>query len=299
MPKENQITEETEANLQAKIEEAIAAEDSDEVSEEETTDTTEETSTEDLVSDDAGEAGEDTDQETVSDKADESDVADEESEESEEASKEETVVDLLKLYGLDGKFDSEADALASIQHAERTIGNLNYEKQQLLQQLKDKQPSKSTEIDIDKFSENPQQALLDAGYITADQVDLYVQDAIDKNNAKEFCQSKDDFRELRPVMEQILMANPAIEAYGHLDGAKELYRMASELKRQATIKKPKVEVVKSDAENKERAKTVGGKRGGGSKKNQPKTDKFGFTPEDYINKPEEEILSTPGIFGDT
>lgn len=314
MSPENQALVPTDAELDAAIEEAIANESTEAKSEEETTDTTKETSTEE-------ETREDTKQETVSDEKseetekpdektedkEESEESEEAEEESEETSEEKAEVDLLKLHGLDKKYNSIEDAIAGIPHAERTIGDLNYEKQQMLldrQRLAEGQQSrKPTKLDLDKFSENPEEALAEAGYKTTDEVVNLVNDAItdamEQRDVRDFHASLPDFKELEPVMIELFHQNPALSAYGQLAAAKELYRMASDKKRQATATKPTVEVVKTDAEKKERAKTVGGKQGGGNKQDQPKTDKFGFTPQDYLTKSEEEIESTEGIFGDT
>ena len=280
--------------LAGEIAEQLAKQDSEEA-DQQTTDTTEETPIEEAEEEATPEG--DTDLDTVSEETEDGEPeADEEATEEEE-----TEVDYFALYGLDKKYETPAEALKANAFQEQEIQRLRYEIQQRDQQLQSAQrplpQDPPTEgADDDDIYTNPEAAMAKRGFVRKDQVETMLDQRLQVDRMNKFIEETPDYQELEPVMSRILQENPAIQAFGPHKAVKTLHTLAKMEVAKHTKPKPKV-TVKPSADS-SRAVTAGGNKGGTKKTGPVKTDRFGLTPQDYATKPIEEIMNTPGMFGD-
>lgn len=183
---------------------------------------------------------------------------------------------LLAKHGLDGKYASEEEALKALKAQEVTISQHNMERQgwerriDALERKREETPP--TKINAERFEEDPQAALEDAGYVqqgdVAQMVAGGIQNAMDAKDANEFMtdkvRSRADGVAFEEVMDRISRQTPWIGTVPRTAAVKYLFNEARELMGETPIKKVEVKPAPG-AGKKPNANTSGGGRSGAAK----------------------------------
>ncbi len=197
-----------------------------------------------------------------------------------ETTQEPDLAELFRQQGLNERFADPAammrDQNRYITEIEQERSSLKREREELQRQLQTRQVQRqeTTELDQDKFLEDPVGILKSAGLVTEDSVnrmlderDRQIADQNSIQRAQAFRASKDDFDSLDPVMSNLALKYPGIRAMPTDEAVEVLYEMASRGKK--TVVQP------ADTSKKNRASTSGG--------TSSTTNKGGTAPENTLD----------------